>query len=71
MSKQEPGGRNWNRDHGEVLLTNLLSRLTFSYRDYTSQDHIPKGIPIYRLGMPTSIIILQYLPQSCLHTNLM
>ena len=36
---QEPGGRNWFRGHGGVLLTGLLILLS-----YRTQDHQPRVI---------------------------
>lgn len=59
--RQEPRGRHWCRNHeGNCLLacSSLLS--------YILQDHLPRGGPTHSgLGLSTSIINQENVPQSC------
>lgn len=58
-------GRNWSRDHGEMLLTEL-----FSLFPKATQYQLPRGsITHYGLGPSTSIVNQENAPQACLQVG--
>lgn len=52
-SGEEPRGRNWNRDHGAILLSGLSPWLIFSYLSYRShylRRYYPEGAGPYYIN---------------------